>query len=85
LSTDSDFEFGLKELYREYQKFVSDLIRKGINQGIIKGNLDPDVLALIFMGIHDGALHHWVINQHLLDGRLYMKTLRQTFMEGIKA
>jgi hypothetical protein len=37
-----------------------------------------------FMGNHDGVPHHWVLNRHLIDGRLYVKTLRQTFMEGIK-
>lgn len=85
LSADADFEFGLKNLYREYQKFIGDLIRQGVRQGLFKSDLDPDLVALTYMGIHDGILHHWVLNRNSLDGRQYVKTLRRIFLEGLKA
>lgn len=84
LSNDSDFEFALKGLYREYQKFVSSLIQKGITQGLLKEDLDPDMAAMTFMAIHDGVLHHWVLNRYRMDGTKYVKTFRRIFFEGIK-
>lgn len=85
LNADMDFEFALKNLYREYQLFISSLIKQGMRQGVFRKDLDPDLIALTFMAIHDGVLHHWVLNGFHLDGQQYVKTFRRIFADGIKA
>ena len=83
LNADVDFEPALKGVYREYQKIISEIVRQGIRQGLFKKEFDPDVAALTFMALHDGVLHHWVLNRHHLDGSLYVRTFREIFLHGL--
>ena len=82
LSADVDFEPALKNVYREYQQFVSRLIQQGINQGLFEQELDPDLVALTFMALHDGVLHQWVLNRNNIDGQQYISTFRKIFLYG---
>jgi len=84
LKADVDFEPMLKAVYRDYQKFVSGIIRQGINQGLVDNTTDPDLAALTFMALHDGVLHQWILNKSLIDGKEYVKTFRKLFMSGLK-
>jgi len=83
LKADVDFEPSLKDVYRQYQKFIGQLIRQGIRQGLFKKDLDPDLAALSFMALHDGVLHQWVLNHDYIDGKAYAKTFRTIFIEGL--
>lgn len=85
LNADVDFEPALKAVYREYQKFISELIRDGIRQGLINAGLDPELAALTFMAIHDGVLHQWALNRDNIDGEKYVKTFRFIFIKGLMA
>ena len=85
LNADVDFQPALKRVYRKYEKLISDVIKHGISQGLIKKSIDPDMGALTFMAIHDGVLHQWYLNRFHVDGRHYVKTFRTIFMEGFKA
>ena len=84
LNADVDFEPPLRNVYQEYQRFISQLIQRGINQGLFKKDIDPDLTALTFMALHDGVLHQWVLNRSYIDGEQYVKTFRTVFMEGLK-
>jgi len=78
-----DFEPPLKNVYREYQKFISKLIQQGIRQGFFRKDLDPDLVALSFMALHDGVLHQWVLNRNHVDGEQYVRTFRKIFLYGL--
>lgn len=83
LKADVDFEPALKNVYRDYQNFISQLIRQGIKQGFLRKDLDPDLAALSFMALHDGVLHQWVLNRSHIDGEQYAKTFRRIFLDGL--
>ena len=83
LKADVDFEPMLKAVYREYQRFLSGVIRQGINQGVIDKETDPDLAALSLMALHDGILHQWVLNRNLIDPDAYVRTFRKMFMYGL--
>ena len=83
LKADVDFEPMLKAVYRDYQKFISGIIRQGIIQGLVDKKTDPDLAALTFMALHDGMLHQWVLNRNLIDARQYVKTFREIFIYGL--
>jgi AcrR family transcriptional regulator len=85
LNTDVDFLPALKRVYDKYQEFVSSIIREGIEEGLLKRELDPTLSALTFMAIHHGVLHQWVLNRYKLEGRDYVKTFRKILMDGLKA
>lgn len=73
----------MRNVYREYQKFISQLIRQGIHQGLINKKVDPDLAALSFMALHDGVLHQWVLNRPYIDGEQYVRTFRRIFLYGL--
>jgi AcrR family transcriptional regulator len=83
LKADVDFEAALKDVYRQYEKFICQLIRLGIKQGILRKDLDPALVALTFMALHDGVLHQWVLNRNHIDGEKYAATFRKIFICGI--
>jgi AcrR family transcriptional regulator len=83
LNADADFELMLKAVYRDYQNFVSAIIRQGINQGLIDKDTDPNLAALTFMAVHDGVLHQWVLNRHVMDPKQYVQTFRKILLYGL--
>jgi len=85
LNADVDFLPALKRIYDKYQAFITHIIQEGIEEGLIKKDLDPAQAALIFMALHHGVLHQWVLNRHQMNGRDYVRTFRQIVMGGLKA
>ena len=83
MNTDVDFEPPLKSIYIDYQKFISGLISRGIKQGLFKKELDPDLVALTFMALHDGVLHQWILNRQYIDSGEFVRTFRNIFLTGI--
>ncbi len=83
LKADIDFEPMLKAVYRDYQRFISGIIRQGIIQGLVDKKTDPDLAALTFMALHDGMLHQWVLNRSLIDAKQYVRTFREIFIYGL--
>ncbi len=83
LNADVDFEPALKSVYIEYRKIIGAVVREGIRQRIFKKDLDPEIAALTFIALHDGALHQWVLNRNHLDGELYVRTYREIFLKGL--
>ena len=76
LNADTEFELGMRNLYREYQNFIADVIGQGIREGLFQKDLDPDLVALTFLAVNDGFLHHYVMNRYHLDGGQFVKMLR---------
>jgi AcrR family transcriptional regulator len=84
LATDVDFEPALKAVYREYTNLICKLIREGIDQGLLKKEMDPDLAAITFIALHDGVLHQWIVNRDSIDAEKYVRTFRRIFMSGIQ-
>ena len=83
LNADVDFEPALKNVYRTYQKFISQLVRQGVQQGLFKEELDPDLTGLSFVAVHDGMLHQWVLNRNHIDVEKFVKNFKKIFLHGI--
>jgi len=83
MNTDVDFEPALRGIYIDYQRFISGLIKEGIIKGIFKKGLDPDLVALTFMALHDGVLHQWMLNRQYIDSGEFVRTFRNIFLSGL--
>ncbi len=83
LKADVDFGPVLSGIYAEFQKYISQLIKQGILQGIFNKELDPDLAALVFLAIHDGSLHQWMMNRTYIDTRRYLSTYRKMVFSGL--
>jgi AcrR family transcriptional regulator len=84
MNADVDFEPVLRNVYLDYQKVISNLIKQGIKQGVFKKELNPDLAALTFMALHDGTLHQWVLNRQYIDGEEYVRTFCDIFVSGLE-
>jgi AcrR family transcriptional regulator len=84
LKADVDFQPALKRVYRKYRKFINELLSLGIRQGVITKGFDPDLGALVFMALHDGILHQWVLNRSSLEGKVFFSTFKSILMRGLK-
>lgn len=83
LKADVDFEPVLTAVYHDYHKFMSEIIRQGIRQGLVDKDTDPELAGLTFMALHDGLLHQWVLNRNVIDAKAYVKTFREIFIYGL--
>lgn len=84
LNTDVDFEPALKRIYLEYRKIISTVIRQGQKQRLFNEG-DPELIALTFMGLHDGVLHQWMLNRQYIDGEALVRTFRDILLNGVVA
>jgi AcrR family transcriptional regulator len=61
-SNNKKYERIIMKVYRKYYDFLGNLFRKGIEDGSFRGDYDPSILALIFIGANDGNLLQWNMN-----------------------
>ena len=78
------FEIALKNVYQEYKVYITKIIEQGQKEGDFKQDLDPELAALVFMSLHDGILHQWILNQEVVEGKEFVKTFRKIFFEGLQ-
>jgi AcrR family transcriptional regulator len=82
INVHSGFEKILKGLYDKYRKFISNLIERGKQEGSIREDIDSDLMALFFIGSHDGILLQWSLNHNALKGTEITKTLIKLIAKG---
>lgn len=76
------FERSLKQLYDKYRAFISKLIEQGKKEGTIRKDVDSDLMALFFIGAHDGILLQWSLNYDVFEGRDIVRTLIKVMSRG---
>jgi AcrR family transcriptional regulator len=74
----------LKKSYQQWRDFVSDILEQGKQSGELKDTMDPRLLALVIMGVHDGVLLHFRMNRGLIDVKSYTAHFRNLIMSGVK-
>jgi AcrR family transcriptional regulator len=83
LKGNGEFQPALKAVYKVYTDCVAKLIQEGIDQGLLKKGLDPQLVALTFVGLHGGSLHQWIVNREAIDAEKFVRTFREIFFTGI--
>lgn len=76
------FESILKELYDKYRALISKLIDQGKQEGTIRQDVDSHLMALFFIGAHDGILLQWSLNHDTFEGRDIIRTLIKVMSKG---
>jgi len=71
--------------YEQWRMFIAQLLREGIAGGEIRADLDPNVLAAIFVAIFDGLTLQESITKTKVNWQHAVATLRSAFTEGILA
>jgi AcrR family transcriptional regulator len=67
------------------RSFIVSLIKDAQNDGSIRIDLKPEIMAAVILAIHDGILLQWTAFDHLFDGRELVWSFRQIMLSGMGA
>jgi AcrR family transcriptional regulator len=84
LSGNADFQPALRRVERKQDLALRDLFRSAMRQGLLKKELNPDILAMVFTAICRGLFRKWASNRDYMDGTEYTRTFRTLFFKGIE-
>lgn len=84
LKSDPDFAPLFAAVLQKLHKFRSDLINQGVRQGLIKKDLNPNLVSFLLASLSIGMFQVWVMNRTLIDGEEFVKTMRTIFFKGIE-
>ena len=79
----SRLEPPLKSVYRRWSEFVAGILEKGRRTGSFKKSVDPHMMALVIVGVHDGVLLQKEMNRGAIDLRSYTKQFRNLIISGV--
>lgn len=74
----------LRNMYREYVKYLVPIVEQGKQQGDFKAEINSSALVSSLIGATDGILLQWVIFKGQYDLRTNMNELLQVTLAGIK-
>lgn len=84
LNGDAEFRPVLRKIRRKQMSFFEDLFRSGIEQGLLKKDIDPKLIGSIFDSTAGGMFLNWVSVRSHIDGDEFVRTFRRIFFEGIQ-
>jgi AcrR family transcriptional regulator len=83
-SSNKKYEKEIKKIYEKYYKFIADLLEEGKEDGSLRKDINPGILAINLIGGNEGNLVQWSFNKNNMSkperfSRSYMKF----FLNGI--
>lgn len=84
LSNDPGFKPRLQKISRKQKDFFEGLFRTGIEQGLLRKDIDPHLAGSVFDSTASGMFLNWVSARSGINGEDFIRTFRKIFFEGIK-
>jgi AcrR family transcriptional regulator len=84
LKSDPDFEPVLTALFKKHQKVTSDLYRQGVNEGLLREDIDPDLAGSIFLAFGSGLFQQWLMYRPFKSSDQYIQTIHKILLEGVR-
>lgn len=78
------FESYLKSVYRRWSEFITGILEEGRQSGEFEKEIDPPMLALVIIGLHDGVLLQKEINREAIDLRSYTRHFKDLIISGVR-
>jgi AcrR family transcriptional regulator len=73
----------LKKYYTKYRKLLADMLKEGIEDGSLREDIDPNILALNLIGANEGNLLQWSMNRNNCNGKEFTRSFMKFFLNGI--
>lgn len=83
VGTRHKIETEIRRIYKKYQDFLAEIMVQGIKEGVIKKDLNPDLVASVIIAFHNGILFQWFMNKGRIDERAYVDTFKRVLLKGI--
>lgn len=74
----------LKSVYRRWSEFIAGILKEGKGTGAFKKEIDPHMMALVIIGVHDGVLLQKEMNREAINLRSYTKQFRNLIISGVR-
>jgi hypothetical protein len=75
----------LKSVYRKWSEFITGILKDGKRTGEFKKEIDPQMMAWVIIGVHDGVLLQKEMNREAIDLQAYTKQFRNLVISGVKS
>jgi AcrR family transcriptional regulator len=75
----------LKSIYRRWSEFISQILKEGKRTGEFKKGIDPQMMAWVIIGVHDGVLLQKEMNRETIDLHTYTKQFRSLVISGVRS
>ncbi len=82
VGTRHKIETDIRRIYKRYQDFLSELVVQGIKEGVVRKDLNPDLVASVIIAFHSGILFQWFMNKGRIDERAYVETFNKMLLKG---
>ncbi len=79
----TEAETKIRNIYAKYRNFYEQLIHEGKAQGLIRDDIDSDVIAHVVNSIHNGSLLEWYLYSGEMDARKFAVGYREIPLDGI--
>ena len=80
----SRLESYIKSIYQRWNEFLTGILKEGKRKGDFKKEIDPEMMARVIIGVHDGVLLQREMNRETIDLPSYTKQFRSLIISGIK-
>jgi hypothetical protein len=78
-------ELSVKSVYRRWSEFIAKILEKGKGSGEFRKAIDPYMMALVIIGVHDGVLLQKEMNREEVDLRTYTNQFRSLIISGVNS
>jgi AcrR family transcriptional regulator len=75
----------LKSVYRKWSEFIAGILKDGRRAGEFKREIDPQMMAWVIIGVHDGVLLQKEMNRETIDLQAYTKQFRNLVISGVRS
>jgi AcrR family transcriptional regulator len=75
----------LKSVYRKWSEFITGILKDGKRTGEFKKEVDPQMMAWVIIGVHDGVLLQKEMNREAIELRSYTKQFRNLIISGVRS
>jgi AcrR family transcriptional regulator len=75
----------LKSVYQKWSEFIAGILKDGKRAGEFKREIDPQMMAWVIIGVHDGVLLQKEMNRETIDLQAYTKQFRNLVISGVRS
>jgi len=75
----------LKSIYQRWSEFIRRILKEGRLAGEFRKEINPQMMAWVVIGVHDGVLLQKEMNRDTIDLRSYTKQFRNLIISGVKS
>jgi len=80
----SEFYKLTKDSYSKYRETFSNIIKDGQRKGIFKNEFSPEIVGAMIIGMLDGLMVQWILDEESVDYIEAVKTMKDIIILALK-